>query len=72
MCSVNTSNEKLEGTSVQKQRIPVGVPVWVQCDGYRCLAFLNQRGEWRAYSDCGKLSGVVKVLSEPVDEGYLA
>jgi hypothetical protein len=65
---MNTSNEKLDEVSVQKQPVPIGVPMWVQCEGYRCLAFMNRKGEWRAYSDCGKLTGVIKVLSEPVDE----
>ena len=63
---MNASNEKLGEASVQKQRIPVGVPVWVQCDGFRCLACLNQKGEWRTYSDGTKLSDVRKVLSEIV------
>lgn len=60
---MNTSKKR--GESVQEQRVPVGVPVWVQCDGYRCLASLDQKGQWRTYSDGSKLPGIVKVLGEP-------
>ena len=59
---MNTSKKR--GESVQGQRVPVGIPVWVQCDGYRCLACLDVKGEWRTYSDGSKLAGVVKVLTE--------
>jgi len=23
-----------------------GLPVQVQCDGFKCMAFLNQQGQW--------------------------
>ena len=48
---------------VQKQGVAVGEPVWVQCEGFRCLAYLNHRGEWRAYSNNAKLPDTVEVLS---------
>jgi len=27
-------------------RPPMGVPVQVQCDGYKCMAFLDSQGRW--------------------------
>jgi hypothetical protein len=51
--------------SVQRQNVSSDGPVWVQCVGFRCLAYLNQSGEWRAYSSGMKLPEVVKVLNEP-------
>lgn len=59
---MNTSKKR--GESVQEHKVPVGVPVWVQCEGYRCLAALDHKGQWRTYADGSKLSGVVKVLGE--------
>jgi hypothetical protein len=65
---MNTSMGKLGEKSVQSQAGPVNEPVWVQCNGFRCLAYLNQKGEWRAYSSGAKLSNVVKVLDKPLEK----
>lgn len=62
---MNTPFEKVEEDSVQTQRVAAGKPVWVQCEGYRCLAYLNHRGEWRALANNAKLTDVVRVLSDP-------
>ena len=62
---VNTHEENMDEERVQTKGVAVGEPVWVQCDGFRCLACLNHRGEWRAYSNNAKLPGTVKVLSIP-------
>ncbi len=59
---------KSGGKSVLSQAGPVNEPVWVQCNGFRCLAYLNQQGEWRAYSSGAKLTDAVKVLDEPLEE----
>jgi hypothetical protein len=61
---MNTCMENLGQDFVQKQPAVTGEPVWVQCDGFRCMAYLNERGEWRAYSNGAKLSDVLQVLSE--------
>ena len=58
--------ENLGEKSVQRQNVSSGGPVWVQCVGFRCLAYMNQSGEWRAYSSGAKLPEVVKVLDEPL------
>jgi hypothetical protein len=28
---------------------PIGIPVLVQCDGFRCMAFRDKDGKWRDY-----------------------
>lgn len=48
---------------VQTERVAIGEPVWVQCDGFRCLAYLDHRGEWRTFCTNAILTDVVKVLS---------
>jgi hypothetical protein len=59
----------MDKQSSQKKevKVEVGEPIWVQCEGYRCLAYLNQRGEWRAYFDNSKLPDTIKVLGNPAD-----
>jgi hypothetical protein len=42
----------------------INVPVWVQCEGYRCMAVLNYKGEWRSYPSHKPLDGVLRVLGE--------
>ncbi|HEV2693926.1 MAG TPA: hypothetical protein VG347_13615 [Verrucomicrobiae bacterium] len=42
----------------------VNVPVWVQCNGYRCMAVLNYKGEWRTYPNHEPLTDIVQILGE--------
>jgi hypothetical protein len=56
---------KMGKESVQRQGVAVGEPVWVQCEGFRCLAYLDDRGDWRALFDNTKLTDVIRVLSIP-------
>lgn len=65
---MNTRQRELDEKSVQTQRVAIGEPVWVQCDGFRCLAYLSQRGEWRTYADNAKLTNVIKILDPSFDE----
>ncbi len=62
---MNTHGGKMGTERVQKQGVAVGEPVWVQCEGFRCLAYLNHRGEWRVFSNNAKLPDTVKVLNSP-------
>jgi hypothetical protein len=64
---MNTSAGKTDENCVQGQAKFASEPVWVQCEGFRCLAYMNQKGEWRAYSSGVKLSDVVKVLTDPLN-----
>lgn len=66
--NMNTSNEKLNKERVQGQRIAVGEPMWVQCEGYRCLAYQNEQGEWRSFHNGAKLNKVVRVLHDAISE----
>ena len=43
---------------------PVGVPVWVQCEGFRTKAFRDKAGVWRTLGREEVLKGVVKVIEE--------
>jgi hypothetical protein len=40
-----------------------GEPVWVQCEGYRCLAFLAKDGKWKDFNSNKELGKVFKILS---------
>ena len=62
---MNTSGGKTGEEAVQEQLPPIGEPVWVQCDGFRCLAYLDTKGAWRTFYDDSKLSGILKVLNQP-------
>jgi len=37
-------------------------PVWIQCKGYRCLAYLDLKGKWINLYTGKKLTDFVKVL----------
>jgi hypothetical protein len=37
-------------------------PVWVQCKGYRCLAFIDVTGKWINFYTGKKLTGLIKVI----------
>jgi len=37
-----------------------GAPVMVQCNGFRCLAYLGTDGKWRDYGTSNELSDVVE------------
>ena len=44
---------------------PTGSPVWVQCDGYRTIAYRDAEGKWRSVAKSEVLTGDVKVI-EPL------
>lgn len=39
---------------------PVGVPVWVQCKGFRVMAYLDHNGKWRNLATTEEVVGVIK------------
>jgi hypothetical protein len=59
-----TSNEKLDGAAVERKSC-TGEPVWVQCEGFRCLAVLDKQGQWHSFCNRSELLHVLKVLEEP-------
>ena len=56
---MDSSNRKLEGTD---KTMRPGEPVWVQCEGYRCLAFQDKKGDWWSFYDRTRIPNVLKVL----------
>lgn len=43
-------SEEVEGVGLGIEDLPSpGVPVLVQCEGYRCLAARDDGGAWRTY-----------------------
>ena len=59
---MNHPNGNLAGQFVQKNQPPLNEPVWVKCEGYRCLAVLDFEGKWRTYINGAPLQGVIEVL----------
>jgi hypothetical protein len=39
-------------------------PVYVQCKGFRCLAYRDAKGIWRYFLDDKELPEVIKVISD--------
>jgi hypothetical protein len=62
---MTTSNEKLGGTEADEKKLRDGEPVWVQCEGFRCLAFRDRQGHWRTFYDRSELPQVIRVLDDP-------
>jgi hypothetical protein len=57
-------------TSVQKaagKHLPPAVPVQVQCDGYRCLAYRDKAGNWINYHSGERLHGEVRIIEYKFD-----
>jgi len=61
---VNQSANKQPCQDGQRSPHAVNVPVWVQCKGYRCMAVLNYKGEWRTYPNHEPVTDIVEVLGE--------
>jgi hypothetical protein len=62
---MTTSNEELDAMKFEEKTTRSGEPVWVKCEGFRCLAFLDAQGQWRAFYDRSLLTGVVEVIKNP-------
>ena len=55
-------NEPLPGDSERTEQLPpIGVKVWVQCEGYRTMAYRDQEGVWRTLSNNKEMKGIIKV-----------
>jgi hypothetical protein len=62
--ALKRAGHKSNESAKVKRRPAFGEPVWVQCDGFRCLACWGTGGRWRTFYDGKELSGVVKVLPD--------
>jgi len=52
----NTGGEEKESLP------PPGEQVWVQCEGFRTLAYRDTKGKWKTVAKGEELKGAVKVL----------
>ena len=62
---MNGDNEEQSRNSggEEGQSLPSpGEQVWVQCEGFRTLAYLDAKGRWKTVAKSEELKGVVKVL----------
>lgn len=50
-----------------RKPLPLAVPVQVQCEGYRCLAYRDKKGNWLNYHSGEPLKGTVKVVEYEFD-----
>jgi hypothetical protein len=48
-------------TNFTARHLPADGPRWVQCNGYRCLAFLNKDGQWMVYATGKELPDFIRV-----------
>jgi hypothetical protein len=53
------------GVRNEKQSLPaVGEPVWVQCGGYRTMAYRDDKGRWKTVAKGEELKGSVQVVGD--------
>jgi hypothetical protein len=45
-----------------EKRLPLAVPVNVQCEGFRCLAYRDEKGNWINYHSGELILGSVRVI----------
>jgi hypothetical protein len=51
-----------DGNKARKQPITCDALVWVQCKGYRCLAYTDTKGQWINVYTGKKLTDFIKVI----------
>ena len=49
------------------KQVPLAVPVQVQCEGFRCLAYRDKHGTWINYTSGEPLKGAVRVVEYHFD-----
>ena len=50
-----------------EKRPPMAVPVQVQCESFRCLAYRNETGAWVNYHSGELLKGPVRIIEYNLD-----
>ena len=43
--------------------LPPAAPVYVQCPGFRCMAYRDERGQWRNYHSRELLTNVLGLVA---------
>lgn len=63
---MGTGTNKAPGTGKGEavELPPVGQPVWVQCKGYRTLAYRDGEGKWRNVADKEEVVGVIRWIKD--------
>jgi hypothetical protein len=55
-----------ETCSQKAERLPShNKPVWVKCDGFRCLAIMDNNGKWKTVFGGKELPGNIEVVDLP-------
>jgi len=63
---VEMSAKKIEEQDETESELPpVGLNVWVQCEGFRCLAYRTKDGKWLTAFGNKEVKDVIRVL--PLD-----
>jgi len=69
---MNTPHQAMGENTVQEP--PCGEPVWVRCEGFRCLAVRDDHGQWRMLGNNKPLAGEVNVIDDQMtwrsDDSY--
>ena len=59
---MNEQSEPLQnGNEGSGQLPPIGEVVWVQCEGYRTMAYRDAKGVWRNLGNGKELKGILRV-----------
>ena len=43
---------------------PRNKPIWVQCEGFRCLAIMEDNGKWKTVFGSRELTGTITVIAD--------
>ena len=63
MGGLNMSAKKVEeNENIEPELPPVGLNVWVQCEGYRCLAYRTKEGKWMTAIGNKEVKDVIRVV----------
>jgi GH24 family phage-related lysozyme (muramidase) len=58
-----TAKKIEENDKTEPDLPPVGLNVWVQCEGFRCLAYRTKDGKWMTAIGHKEVKDVIRVLS---------
>ena len=60
--------EDMQQSQKAEKRPPLAIPVHVQCDGFRCLAYRDESGAWVYYHNGELLKGPVRIIEYKLDD----
>ena len=60
-------NTKRHRVQQARKPLPPAVPVLIQGEGYRCLAYRDRNGVWLNYHSGDPLKGAVKIIDYQFD-----